>query len=169
MSKELFSLINERIERKRQKIIGHALSAPYMSTLGGQSIWVVDVLIYSDSEYLQQVPFAESGRSVRDFVNDGTPVELTRSYTGQFYIIALADKQRGNIVKKTYNIIDAGFGYTEGWRRNVGGSWITGNENDVIAGTPEEIEYTYTTAKIVYGNLVYGTTVYGATEIVRTP
>lgn len=169
MSKELFAIINERIERKRQKIIGHALSTPYMDTLGGQSIWVVDVLIYSDAEYLRRVPFAESGRSVRDFVNEGTPVELTRSHTGQFYIIALSDKQRGNIVKKTYNIIDAGFGYTEGWRRNTSGDWITGNENIVIPGTPEEIEYAYTTIKIIYGNLDYGTTPYGATEIVRTP
>lgn len=166
---EIYSLINERIDREREKIIGHALKSPRLNTIGGQSVWVVDILIFSDQELLTRVPMAESGRSVRDFINEGTPVELSRSRAGQYYVVGLADKQRGNITAKTYSITDAGLGFTEGWRRDAGGSLESGNGNAVSPGTPSTTEYSYTTQLIPYGSLDYGTTPYGDVEVIRTP
>lgn len=167
--KSLHKLIEEKIERSQKKIIGHALSTPYLSTIGGQSIWVVDVLVYSESDYLEAIPLAESGRSVRDFVNEGTPVELSRSNAGQFYITGLSDRKRGSLIKKTYSITDAGFGFTEGFRKDSDGTWISGNSNEIDTGTEETTEYSYSAEPMPYGDLDYGTTPYGATKIVRTP
>ncbi len=167
---ELLAFVNERIDRTREKLIGHALTPPYLHAIGGQSMWVVDVLIASDIEYLGTVPFAESGRNVRNFVNEGTPVEIKKSNAGQFYITGLSDRQIGDVTKKTYSLIDEGLAFTDGWRRDESNDWVDGNDNAVDPGTPETIEYTYTAVTIPYGSLeTYGTTPYGAKEIVRTP
>ena len=130
IARELLALINERIERKREKLIGEALSGPYLAELGGQSVWVVDVLIYSDSEVVESVPMAESGRAVRDFINERTPLELQRSNAGQFYVVALSDKKMAPITKKTYSRLSSGFGFVGGWRRNASGDIETGNGNE---------------------------------------
>lgn len=169
MQKELFLLINERIDREQKKIIGHAMCVPYLSTIGGYETWCVDVLIYSDSELLSAVPLAESGRNVRDFVNLGRPVELQRSKMGQFYVVGLADRKKGSINKNTYSASDNGFAFSQGWRKNNSGNLETGNQNEVTPVSGAEVNYSYTTEIIPYSELVYGTTPYGATRTVRTP
>jgi len=169
MARELLALINERIERKREKLIGTAVSLPYLYAFGSYSAWVVDVLYRSDEELLIAVPIAESGRNVRDFVNLWAPVELQRSNSGQFFIVGLADRQRGAIYKNTYSITDAGLGFTEGWKKNDVGSWINGNNNPVSPGTPEEIVYYYETEIIPFGELNFGVTPWGASRTTRYP
>jgi len=178
MNRKLQSLINERIERKRQSLIGHALSIPYLKPfvrhIKGDipqtySVWVVDVLVKSNHEKLTGVPLAESGRKVRDFVNVETPLEITRSATGQFYVVGLSDRKKGLTSLNTYSLAGAKLQFTDGWKLDGGGLPNSGNQNQMNPGTPQYIEYQYTVYTVRYGDLDYGTTIYGATAVLRTP
>lgn len=178
MNRKLQSLINERIERKRQSIIGHALSIPYLKSfvrhIKGDipqtySVWVVDVLIKSNYEKFTGIPLAESGRKVRDFINIETPLEITRSATGQFYVVGLSDRKKGLTSLNTYSLAGAKLQFTDGWKLDGEGNPSSGNQNQMNPGTPQNINYQYTVYAIQYGNLNYGTTPYGATAVLRTP
>ena len=166
--KKLKTFVNEKIYRQRPKLLGHAVSAPYMKTVGGQSVWVVDVIVHSDGEELVAVPIAENNRQIRNFCTKGTPVELQRSNSGQFYVSGLSDTQKGNVVGKTYSPITEGLAFSQGWRLE-GTSWETGNGNEADEGTPATTTYSYTVITLTYSELTYGTTPYGATRTVRTP
>ena len=166
--KELKAYVLDKIDRKRQKLLGHSMAAPWLKTIGGQQVWVTDVLIRSDSELLRAVPIAENNRQIRNFVTEGTPVEVQRSQAGQFYISGLADTKKGDVVKKTYDIADEGLAFTEGWKIAGTGIYETGNGNTATPGTPATTTSNYSLVTIEYGDLDYGVTPYGAKEIIRT-
>jgi hypothetical protein len=166
---QIKSFVNDRIYRQREKILGHALNRPYLYTLNGQSTWVVDVVVNSKEELLTHTPIAENNRQIKNFVSSGTPVELQRSNAGLFYISGLSDRQKGDVKKKSYKIDDYGFGYSQGWKKNSGGNYITGNDNTPDIGTEETINYYYVTTLIPFGSLDWGTTELGAYLITRYP
>lgn len=168
MRRELKSLINERIVRSREKIIGHAISDPYLSARGDSSPWVIDVVVRSDREILYAVPIAESGRKVRAFISVGAPIELQRNALGQFFAVALADRQRGNTVKNAYSRSVLGFGFVSGWKYSSTGTIVTGNNNTANQGNTGTTTNSYTRTLLTYGELSYGTTPYGAYKITRT-
>jgi len=60
----LIKLIDEKIKRREKKIIGTAVSFPYLLTLGTRLVWVVDILIGHDKELMKKVPISENNRQI---------------------------------------------------------------------------------------------------------
>jgi len=159
---------DKRIYRTRQKIYGHAVTIPYLKTLGNQPTWVIDVLIRSDAELLTAVPIAENNRQIRNFVTEGTPIELQRSQTGFFTVSGLANRKKGTVVKKTYKLGDYNLGFAFGLKLDAGGDYETNNNNIISQGSNTTTEKQYIFTAIPYGDLDYGVTHYGAKSYVRT-
>lgn len=159
--------IDNQIVRSDKKLLGHAVSTPYKKNINALTdpdeieefgVWVVDVLVRSDLLLVTDVPIAENNRRIKDFVTDGTPVELQRSKAGQFYISGLSDVQRGTVTQNTYTLASAGLAFTEGWRLNSNDNFETGNENEVDEGTAETTNFFYTFAITPLGDLDFGIT-----------
>ena len=167
MSK-LRKYVNDKIARREKKRNARAVSSPYLKTIGGKSVWVADVLVYEDKELLMGVAISESNRAVRDAVSDGSPVEITRSPVGFWYISGRSSIDPGVVISKTYSIADEGLAFSEGWTPDGAGGWITGNENEMDPGSETTETHGYTFEVIPYGELIYGTTPYGATRYTRT-
>jgi len=164
---QLKEYTNKRIYREREKIYGLAVSAPYLKTLGNQAVWVLDVLIHSDSELMESMPIAENNRQIRNFVTEGTPIEIQRSSTGFFYVSGLANKEKGSVNKKTYKLADYNLGFAEGWKLDSSGDYETGNGNAPSEGTATTTEKQYIFETIIYGDLTYGVTPYGSKKYTR--
>jgi hypothetical protein len=141
-----------------------------MYTINSQPVWVTDVVIDSRNELITHVPISENNRQIQNFVTEGTPVELQRSATGQFYISGLSDKQKGTVVGKTYKISDSKFGFTQGWQLKADGTtYETGLENEPTIGTEEEIIYYYLTVTVPLGSLDFGVDALGKQTTTRYP
>lgn len=167
---QLKKLIQERVKSGQQKLRGTAVSVPSLQTVNGNPVWVVDVMIRQDEELLKNVPIAENNRQIRNFVNDGTPVEVHRSNMGQFYISGLSDLESGQVNKKTYSPENLGIAFTRGWKRNTeSGNLETGNSNTVTPATEATITYSYIFEVIPLGELDFGVTPLGAKRAIRTP
>lgn len=159
--KELRHYIYEKISQKRAKILGHCTCVPYIKQVGGQEVWVIDVLVRHDCELLRGVPIAENNRQIKNFVTEGTPVEVQRDQAGQCYVSGLSDTQKGTVAKKSYSPMTEGFGFAQGWRYDGSGNVQTGNSNTVGTVTPGTHTYSYTWVTMPYSDLDYGTTPYG--------
>lgn len=150
--------VDFHISRREHNIYGHAVGLPYIVDIGNQETWVVDVMVDTMSELLLRVPIAENNRQVRNFVNDGSPLELRKSNAGQFFVSGLSAKKKGNVHKKVYKIDTYYYGFTEGFKLNASGNYESGNGNEQDTGTEDDTTYYYVTTITALGDLDFGVT-----------
>lgn len=166
---ELRKYVEEKIDRKATKKIAKVMSAPYLKEIGGYERFVVDVMISADTLILEGVAVSENNRQVINNAGLNTPVELQRDASGFWYVSGRADLLRGQVVTKTYSLVDKGLAFSEGWKiKETGKSDIDSpNGITITPGSGGTTTWQWTVEIIPYGELIYGTTSYGATRTVR--
>ena len=100
------SRIDERIDRKREKITGTILRGPYekefkpFHTIDGKRVgnpkWCADVVIHHDQEVLKRVAISDFNFNIRHAL-PGTPVELQMQKSGMCQIVGRAEVQRDKV------------------------------------------------------------------------
>lgn len=159
--------VKDRIKRNREKITAVVVSSPYLFSYGGQSVWVVDVLISGKSEIVKHVTIPENNREVRNFVTDGTPIFLQKDNAGQFFVAGLSNISKQNVVYNRFNLALNGLAFTRGIKITQDQSGTTGNGNQIDLGNETQATLGFEFSVVPYGELDYGTSVYGQKKATR--
>ena len=161
--------VEEKITR-RKKLRGKIATPPTMLNIGGEDIWVADVILSEEDEILEKVPISAYNFNVR-FADIGAPVELERDSAGILQIIGRSGILKGPVKISKREVSENKFGFTQGLKINpTSGNYETGNDNEVTIPPLTTETHQYTTRYLTYGELSpYGFLPYGAREVTKEP
>ena len=158
--------IDERIDRTKKKINGTILYGPYKQDIGGEEIWVSDVIIEHDQQVLYKVAIADYNFAVR-YAHQGSPVELEVDRSGMFRITGRAKIQKNAVTIKSTKPGDLYAGL-EGLTFVSGNTYQTGNGNNVTVSDDTETTYEWRARAYTLGEMTpWGTYWLGYTVIER--